>query len=598
MSASAVSPFLRYEEPEEAATWLCEAFGFKVGNIERETDGQLICITLDAGSSTIVIGPVDGTQLDGLLVQPAEVGGFGTQTCYAHVADVQAHYEQAAAVGANIEVEPDAADDGSMFYLCRDPEGHLWSFGTMSFSPDIPAVSHLPVVAHQQAQPKHSLGRRVGAVVAVSALLLGGSMIVYAVNDSGRPSQRANANHAPTFVALREESQRERERRIAAETAAKSLSVRHSEAVAAGARLKTALNDAQSSLQELRLRSKEIEQRATTSEVAAAQSINKMSTELSHTRQQLAALDKAKRTALTSATTAAEKLAKATELNRVLREKLDQATSTIASVRERNSKLATAMARLRSTHQSELRESKQRLAFASSKFSEVTSQLTIERQRADVAENELAKTISQLDTERAAAKQLSEKVAWLQAKLGDTYSNLRLRFVAIESQDIELALAKMPATLIKQPTVEVTPPVPSKRERAKSRKVVRKAKASKAIKKASKTVKKAAVPPKLQSPCARAVWASFGQGRSQDDRSMTAMARRLCAGAARSAEPVKCYKTVMSGAVNWGGGNQWQRQNALKLCAGTVSTQATLTCFKSSLQAEGWRQAVAKCSTG
>ncbi len=596
MSASAVSPFIRYEDPYEAASWLSEAFGFKIGNIEREPDGQLICITLDAGSSTIVIGPVDGTQLDGLLVQPADIGGVGTQTCYAHVTDVYGHYEKALAAGAHIELEPDLADDGSMFYLCRDPEGHLWSFGAMSFQPDISgqpdiaAAAQLPVIAHK-AQPRHSLGRRVGAVIAVSALLLGGSMIVYAVNDSGRPSQSANANHATTFVALREESERERQRRIAAETAAKSLSVRHSEAVAAGARLKSALNEAQSSLQELRLRSKAIEQRATTTEAAAAQSIDKMSTELSHTRQQLAALDKDKRTALSSATTAAEKLAKATELNRVLREKLDEANSTIEAVRDRNSKLATAMARLRSMHQSERADSKQRLAFASSRFSEVTSQLTIERKRADVAENKLAKTIQQLDTERAAAQQLSEKVAWLQAKLGDTYSNLRLRFVAIESQDLELALAKMPATLIKQAPVDVTPPVPSKRERAKSRKVVRKAKAS-------KTVKEAAVPPKLQSPCARAVWASFGQGRKQNDRNMIAMARQLCAGAARSAEPVKCYRTVMSGAVNWGGGNQWQRQNALKLCAGTVSTQATLTCFKSSLEAEGWRKAVAKCSTG
>ncbi|MEM9357062.1 MAG: VOC family protein, partial [Pseudomonadota bacterium] len=339
MSASAVSPFIRYEDPYEAASWLCEAFGFKVGKIEREPDGQLICITLDAGSSTIVIGPVDGTQLDGLLVQPADVGGVGTQTCYAHVKDVYAHYETAIAAGARVEIEPEAADDGAMFYLCRDPEGHLWSFGSMSFQPDIPAAHQLPVIAHQ-AQPRYSLGRRVGAVIAVSALLLGGSMIVYAVNDSGRPSQSANANHATTFVALREESERERQRRIAAETAAKSLSVRHSEAVAAGARLKSALNDAQSSLQELRLRSKEIEQRATTTETAAAQSIDKMSTELSQARQRLAALDQAKQTALTSATTAAEKLAKATELNRALREKLDDANSTIAAIRDRNSKLA------------------------------------------------------------------------------------------------------------------------------------------------------------------------------------------------------------------------------------------------------------------
>ncbi len=55
-----------------------------------------------------------------------------------HVAveDVDAHYERAKAAGAEIIREIEDTDYESREYTARDPESHVWSFGTYH-----PAVS-------------------------------------------------------------------------------------------------------------------------------------------------------------------------------------------------------------------------------------------------------------------------------------------------------------------------------------------------------------------------------------------------------------------------------------------------------------------------
>ena len=49
---------------------------------------------------------------------------------YIVVDDADAHYKQAVANGAKIVMELADADHGGRFYACKDPEGHLWNFGT------------------------------------------------------------------------------------------------------------------------------------------------------------------------------------------------------------------------------------------------------------------------------------------------------------------------------------------------------------------------------------------------------------------------------------------------------------------------------------
>jgi uncharacterized glyoxalase superfamily protein PhnB len=46
------------------------------------------------------------------------------------VADCKAHYDQACAAGAVIVNEYSEKDYGGAGYSCRDPEVHLWYFGS------------------------------------------------------------------------------------------------------------------------------------------------------------------------------------------------------------------------------------------------------------------------------------------------------------------------------------------------------------------------------------------------------------------------------------------------------------------------------------
>ena len=46
------------------------------------------------------------------------------------VSDTDAYYARAKASGAEIILEIQDDDFGERSYACRDPEGHIWNFGT------------------------------------------------------------------------------------------------------------------------------------------------------------------------------------------------------------------------------------------------------------------------------------------------------------------------------------------------------------------------------------------------------------------------------------------------------------------------------------
>jgi uncharacterized glyoxalase superfamily protein PhnB len=77
----------------------------------------------------IMLGSVRENEFGQLLKQPAEVGGE-TQCAYLIVADADAHYARAKAAGARIVIDIKDEDYGGRGYTCRDPEGHIWNFGT------------------------------------------------------------------------------------------------------------------------------------------------------------------------------------------------------------------------------------------------------------------------------------------------------------------------------------------------------------------------------------------------------------------------------------------------------------------------------------
>jgi uncharacterized glyoxalase superfamily protein PhnB len=124
------SPGLRYRDVGAAIDWLCGAFGFEVRSAETDEKGAVIYAELSFGSTIIMLGAVQGFDIDRYMRQPDDIGGAETQCCYYVVGDLDAHYDRARAAGCEIVINRTTRANGTRAYTCRDPEGHLWCFGT------------------------------------------------------------------------------------------------------------------------------------------------------------------------------------------------------------------------------------------------------------------------------------------------------------------------------------------------------------------------------------------------------------------------------------------------------------------------------------
>jgi len=127
---STVVPVVRYRNAKKAIDWLCEAFGFEKGLVVPGEGESITHAQLTFGNGMIMVGSAGDGGFDRLMKQPDDIGGYETQSCYIIVDDADAHYEQAKAAGARIELELRDEYYGGREYTCRDLEGHIWSFGT------------------------------------------------------------------------------------------------------------------------------------------------------------------------------------------------------------------------------------------------------------------------------------------------------------------------------------------------------------------------------------------------------------------------------------------------------------------------------------
>lgn len=163
--ASQVVPVLRYQDVEQAAGWLCRAFGFRRRRVVKDEAGEISYILLTCGRGTLLIRPVSNTDFDDLMVQPGDAGDASTQVCYLSVPDFDAHYWRARAAGARVEIAPGSDGLGGYFYSCRDLDGHLWSFGTQNYRVAAPFRSLLSAGSRRASQ--------WASVVTVAALAAG-----------------------------------------------------------------------------------------------------------------------------------------------------------------------------------------------------------------------------------------------------------------------------------------------------------------------------------------------------------------------------------------------------------------------------------------
>ena len=129
---ASVIPCLRYRDAPAAIDWLCSTFGFEKQAVYPNPDGTIAHAQLSFGNGMIMLGSVleNETEFGRLMKQPDQIGGFETQSAYVVVADADAIYARAKAAGAQIVIDIKDEDYGGRGFTCRDPEGHIWSFGT------------------------------------------------------------------------------------------------------------------------------------------------------------------------------------------------------------------------------------------------------------------------------------------------------------------------------------------------------------------------------------------------------------------------------------------------------------------------------------
>jgi uncharacterized glyoxalase superfamily protein PhnB len=113
-----------YEDPDAAIEWLGRTLGFELQEMVRDDDGNVVHAEVRLGEAIVMLG-ASGTGREPFRSLP---GGPGV--VYIAVENIEGLYERSRAAGADVALELTDTDYGSRDFTLRDPQGHLWAFGT------------------------------------------------------------------------------------------------------------------------------------------------------------------------------------------------------------------------------------------------------------------------------------------------------------------------------------------------------------------------------------------------------------------------------------------------------------------------------------
>ena len=120
-------PTFRYRDAARMVDWLVGIFGFTVRANYKDDNGVIQHAELAFGSSMIMLG---SEKSDGYGQMVGAAGNPGGKSTYVAVKDPDGMFARAKEAGVKIEEEPTDRSYGSREFICRDPEGNVWAFGT------------------------------------------------------------------------------------------------------------------------------------------------------------------------------------------------------------------------------------------------------------------------------------------------------------------------------------------------------------------------------------------------------------------------------------------------------------------------------------
>ena len=122
-----IYPTFRFRDAARMLDWLAEAFGFELHSRYETEDGAIAHAELALGSSIIMCGSAREDEYGAIVGNPGAQGG---KSLYVAVDDVDALFARARRAGAEIREGLTDRDYGSREFICADPEGNIWCFGT------------------------------------------------------------------------------------------------------------------------------------------------------------------------------------------------------------------------------------------------------------------------------------------------------------------------------------------------------------------------------------------------------------------------------------------------------------------------------------
>jgi uncharacterized glyoxalase superfamily protein PhnB len=124
-----IYPAVRYQNARAAIEWLTSVLGC-TENVVYPGEGDTIAhAQLEIAGNLFMLGSVKpGDSVRGPSI--AEAIGAATYIAFDDPESVDALYQRVTTAGADITRELQDTDYGSREFSVRDPEGHMWSFGT------------------------------------------------------------------------------------------------------------------------------------------------------------------------------------------------------------------------------------------------------------------------------------------------------------------------------------------------------------------------------------------------------------------------------------------------------------------------------------